>query len=207
MQTGFFFAVLMSSHWVRQFEAQMPGIPLCAWCVISLPQGRSLVNEAPCGAGGGASLFPPVSDSQGYRRGGTSKATTCRISFNMRPVSYRESPSGLGAPPQVSRPFFLILGTEVSCFCLNSCQTGWTHTHDEFTPLWGYLWVCAVFITVGLLHAINTERWKCGIFHTQFLYKHICEPGNTFFIQLSTLATGYLHQLYYYWLKPFCRAT
>lgn len=35
-----------------------------------------------------------------------------------------------------------------SCSCLHSCQTVWTHSHDEFTPPCGYLCVRGISIAV-----------------------------------------------------------
>lgn len=42
---------------------------------------------------------------------------------------------------------FLIQGTKFSCVSLLKCQTGWTHSNDEFTPLCSYLYVRVVFGT------------------------------------------------------------
>lgn len=99
--------------------------------------------------GGGVSLFLILCNPQGYRQGEMSKAATCHISFQHSTVSCHESLSGLDSSPgrhciHTTQSFFLILGTEVSCGCLHSCQTGWTHTHDGFTLMCGFQCVCGL---------------------------------------------------------------
>lgn len=113
-------------------------------------------------SGGGVSLFALLSNPEATDAGEVSKAATCHISFNtqLSPVMTHCLASMLLRVSAVftpHRPFFLILGAAASCVCLHSCQMGWTHTHDEFTPLCGYLCVCLVFFTVSLFHAIGTK--------------------------------------------------
>lgn len=133
------------------------------------------------------SLFSFLSIPRGYRHGGMSKAATCHVSFNtqLSPVmthclAWMLLRLRTVFAPQ--RPFSWFWELEVSCFCLHGCQTDWTHTHDEFTPLWGYLCVCVWFLLRSVRPTQSALRLKSIIFNTELLYqqKHIFALENTF---------------------------
>lgn len=147
---------------------QMLGIPVQPECVISTAQGGR-VDEAPDGRGGGVPLYPLRTNlPPGNRHGEMSKAA----SFHTGPVTRHESLSaGEDTPPghhrfHTTQTFFRTRRTEASCICLHSYQTGWAQSHDELTPLWGYLFVCTVLLASICFNAIVTNTLKYSIFHT-----------------------------------------
>lgn len=125
---------------------------LCAPCASSVYPNFEGCHEAPDGPGGGVSLFILLSNPQGYRHGEMSKAATCRIGLTLNCLlswvtvwlrfSSRSSLYSYHTDP------FSDSGNRVFLHCLHSCQTVWTHSHDEFTPLCSYLYVCVDFVTV-----------------------------------------------------------